>query len=298
MGQRLTDECVDAAVERALKKFDRAGEKFRRGLVTENECRRVLMEEFYTVFMGFFRENDIELELNETSYVQFAREFRAYKEGDDLSNPDHMPWLYDRTEEPCEAAANDQRQFFRLMERFHLLPEYFEPVPEGVPAPDIIPIHQYHSAGVYGTHFNCIDDGGLLADSDPAGKTFRLKNDLGLEAAVTIKEDRRRGDRNGMDFDEVVSSSNRGVVVALAEFLAEGCIEGYTAKERKCDPEILIRLNNSGENVCWLAYWRDPHDEEACRGCSMWQKYFDWAAEKERRQEEMLSCLFDAYLTQ
>ena len=174
---------------------------------------------------------------------------------------------------------------------------YFKPRqhPEGMAVPDLVPVHAYHSSGVMGTHFTCVDDGGLLTDKSPVGKTFRLKNDIGLEAVLKIKEDRRNADRNGMDFDEMVSSSSAGMFVLKAEFLAEGFIEGYTASERKHNPEILIRLKNNKKEIFWLAYWADAEDFEAHRKCPVWQEYYAWAdiqspTEKQAR-EEILSWL-------
>ena len=129
-----------------------------------------------------------------------------------------------------------------------------------------------------------------MADDNPVGKTFKLKNDLGLEAIVTIKEDRRNRNRNGMDFDEQVFSSDGCTAAVFAEFL-----EGYTAKERTGNPEILVRHQNKGDRICWLAFWRDSSDEKAFSDYPLWQNYFDWGSKKAFKQKQLLASFFNEF---
>ena len=294
MEQQLTDELVETAVKKAFDEFSKVGEAYGKGYLTPDDFQQYMLRSFNRV--GFFDQNHIELRLNEENYAQFAHEFREYRNGIRLIDPRHLPWLYYSGGDRREATANDQRAFFHMMEAFHLAPAYFEPLPKSITAAHITAVHQYTGAGVYGTDFNCIDDGGLLTDANPVGKEFHLKNDLGLEAVVTIKEDRRHGSRSGLDFDEIVYPTGKGIAAALAEFLAEGNIEGYTAKNRTCNPEILIRLGDHGKRIDWLAYWMDSNDHRACREFPLWQEYFQWREKKGIERENMLSRLFDEFL--
>ncbi|MBO4832219.1 MAG: hypothetical protein J5569_07160 [Oscillospiraceae bacterium] len=292
---RLTDELVGTAVEKAFKAFRRTGDLCRKGLLTGEEFRREMTQAFCGVFMGLFSDNKLELRLTGANFPQFAREYEEYLKGNCADGPDHLPWLFDVQGRPREAQEGDRKRFFGLMETFRLAPEYFEPAPEGMPVPDLVPVHMYSSAAVYGTHFRCVDDGGLLTDADPEGRTYRLKNDLGLEAVLTVREDRRQTDRKGLDFDEIVCRTDKGIIVAKAEFLAEGHIEGYTARERSGDPAVLIRTGDCGKKVSWLAYWESPADRAAREAHPLWREYRRWCIEKETRRKVILDALFDGF---
>ncbi len=287
---RLTDELVEAEAGKAFEEFRRIGKQYWRGFLDETMARQEMRSGFSRIFMKLFRDHHLDLRLNRDSYPLFKEEYEACRKGMPFSN--HMPWLFD-TEEDYEASERDQARFFDLMTRFHVSPDCFEPLPEEAAEPGIVPIHQYKLAGVYGIHFDVADDGGLLEEARPIGKTFRLKSRKGLEAVLTIREDRRQQDRSGMDFDELVVPTEHGLSVSMAEFLAEGYIEGYTARERTADPRILIRLEERGTRVSWLAFWSDPKDQEAFRNDPLWQDYFIWQEEKSRRLHAALSGLLE-----
>lgn len=291
----LTTESVKDTLEKTFQEFNHIGESYRRGFLNDSDFLYGMEQALYRGFWSFLSANGIELRINEANYPSFAKEYRACFDGVDEEGHSQHSWFCDRRDPTGEASANDSRMIFNLMGKYHMGPDYFEPIPEDIPRYSLHGIHQYHSAGVCGTDFNCVDDGGLLSDDRPVGKTFRLKNDLGLEAVLTIKEDRRNGNRSGMDFDELVISSDKGTEVLLAEFLAEGYIEGYTAKERTGNPDILVRLQNKGKQVCWLAYWRDSNDEKAFLDYPLWQSNFDWDSQKILRQRQLLAPFFNAF---
>ncbi|MBR2780322.1 MAG: hypothetical protein IKD81_02775 [Eubacteriaceae bacterium] len=156
----------------------------------------------------------------------------------------------------------------------------------------------YHSEGVYTLEFNCVDDCGLLKDPDPVGKTFVLTDDMGIRAQIMVREDRRASERTGMDIDELVFTAGNGSTVKLAEFLAEGYIEGYTAKEGRSKPEIIIRTDSGAKRVLSLAYWEDENDSRAFSEYPLWQEAFRWEEESSNRREKMLNGLFtDSFKT-
>ncbi len=295
MKPALTIGGVKDTLEKTFREFNHIGESYRRGFFNDSDFLFGMEQALNRGFWSFLRANGIEFRINEANYPSFTKEYRSYFDGVDDEDHSQYSWFYDRSDPTGEASVNDKRLIFYMMGKYHLGPDYFEPIPEHIPRYSIHGIHQYHSVGVYGTDFNCVDDGGLLADDRPVGKTFRLKNDLGLEAVLTIKEDRRNGNRSGMDFDEQVFSSDHGPVIVLAEFLAEGYIEGYTAKERTGNPEILVRLQNKGKHICWLAYWRDSNDEKAFSDYPLWQMNFDWNSNKALKQKQLLAPFFNEF---
>ena len=295
MKPALTIESVKDTLENTFQQFNRLGEAYRRGFLNDSDFLSGMEQALHRGFWSFLSANGIELRINEANYQAFAKEYRSYFDVVDDEDHSQYSWFSDRRDPNGEASANDSRMIFYLMGKYRLGPDYFEPIPEDIPRYSLHGIHQYHFDGVYGTDFNCVDDGGLLSDDRPVGKTFRLKNDLGLEAMLTIKEDRRNGYRSGMDFDELVISSDKGTEVLLAEFLAEGYIEGYTAKERTGNPEILVRLQNKGKQICWLAYWRDSNDEKAFLDYPLWQSNFNWDPKKVLRQKQLLAPFFNAF---
>ena len=294
--QRIPDGLAEEKIAEVFGRCRRAGKWYRKGVLTEDSYRQEILRGVFGVFMSFFTDNGLKLRLDGENYPCFAREYPEYRNGRGPADRVHLPWLYDVTEGTREASAEDQRQFFRMMEAFGLTPEYFEPLPAGVQAPDTVPVHRYNSAAVYGVRFRCADDGGLLVDEDPVGKTFRLLSDTGTEAVVTIKEDRRNAGRNGMDFDELVTPAEGGLIVAMAEFLAEGYIEGYTARENRSKPDILIRLKDGGRKIYWLAYWEDGGDEKARMDYPEWREYYAWCEKKEIERAGILAPLFERFI--
>lgn len=250
--QRLSRELAESKTAEVFHEYKQIITLYQRGIWNKDMCCREMTRGFSEIFIKLPADHGLKLMLTSASYPQFAKEFAHYLNGDTAVNPDHSPWLVDAKNQLREAARQDQDTFFHLMKSFLVPPEYFSPRPDDMPVPNMVQIHPYSAACIYGIHFTCTDDGGLLTEKKPVGKTFTLTNDIGLKAVLTIREDRRQGDRNGMDFDEMVYISDHKLKVAKAEFLAEGCIEGYTACDRKGKRNILIRLSEMGTKVYWL----------------------------------------------
>ena len=295
--QRLTEELVREKTREVFERYRRIARMWQRGILSTEAAVEEMLPGFYGIFPKLLSDCGLVLRIKEDSYRQFAREYEAYRGGrfseefPEKFPEEEDPWLRERGKEGRPASAEEKRLFFRLMERFHVEPEYYKPVAQNVPVPDLVPIHQYQTAGVYGIHFRCVDDGGLLADSSPEGKTFALKNELGLTARLTIREDRRGKNRSGLDFDELVMETEQGSLVLLAEFLAEGEIEGYTAPVREGHREVLIRLGERGTKVRWLAFWQDPADAEAFGRYGLWQESRVYARRREEIRDRILKRL-------
>lgn len=274
--QRLTKELVDTAIANYRDEMESSTKQFLKGYLTNDDVFRLTERANYDFFWSTFKKKHIELQLNASNFKAFEEEYRSFLSGNSMEKANHTAWLFDTERMPVEASENDQKLFFSLMERFDLSPSFFEPYPDDVLTPNKTYCHTYHAYSSVRIPFHCIDDRGLLCDDNPVDKSFVLVNDLGLKAKVTILEDRRVGDRTGMDFDEIVFSTKNGIVTLKAEFLAAGSIEGYTAEEKRGDPEMLIRLNNKGE-IAWLAYWENADDLHAHYNHPIWREYFDLA---------------------
>lgn len=241
-----------------------------------------------------FFENNLRLCINARNFEQFTEDYQDYREKKYPETPSHSEWLLETSAKSCAASPKEHRLFLHMLERFRIPPEYFTPLPAGVIGPDLHYIHSWRDVSAVGTDFHCTDDGGLLSDSAPEGKTFRLVNELGFEAVVTIKEDRRTKERGGLDFDEQVCNTSRGMLVLKAEFLAKGYIEGYTTKLRPCTPDILIRLGTKGM-IAWLAWYENNNDILARNTFPLWQKYYRVSREQSQEREDIPCALLEAY---
>lgn len=96
-----------------------------------------------------------------------------------------------------------------------------------------------------------------------------------------------------MDFDEVIYKADQGLRVLKAEFLAEGYIEGYTAKERVEITKILVRLCDNGKKVNWLAYHSSRDDDYAFYHYPLWQRYFESEQKQEIDIQNRVLALYD-----
>ncbi len=294
MEQILTEEHVKRTIDETLHTLDRIGQGYRRGFITQTDCFYTMLGEFSDGFWAFLRNNGLQIRINSDNYGAFSKEYLAYIKEKDVFEKDHKPWFF-KLSNGAEASKEDQKLVMYMMLQYCLAPEFFEPEPEDITDPGRVYAHGWHNGTAYGITFRCVDDGGLLTDEDTAGKSYRLVNDLGLEAVITVKEDRRNTERRGLDFDELIEASENGMQVMLAHFLAEGYIEGYTAKERKENPDIIIRLNGKGK-VYRLAYYASPEDEKVYKDFPLWQDHFKWSDEKAVRDKEILSVLFYKYI--
>lgn len=130
-----------------------------------------------------------------------------------------------------------------------LLPiiDYYRPRPksEARYQPGNRVTHVYSKSSTMVVEYNCVDDGGLVNDDAPIGKTFTLVNDIGLRAAVKIVE-KREPPFNLFECD-------KDNYAPLGRYLAKGFIEGYTVfgEEVPDDkiPGIVIRMDENGEIV-------------------------------------------------
>lgn len=287
---------LDKAVEDTLRELKRNDREYRRGLRTREEYGRMNIAAFREGFWSLLERHGLELELNGRSYPGFAAEFRARLQGGADPAPESEPWLLLRRADGSEPASpEDRRLVLWLMERYRLGPELFAPCPEQIQRPEKIYCHCYHDACSCSVSFRCADDGGLLNEAEPVGKRFRLVSERGLAAELKILEHRQGEALRGMDFDEMASRTDQGLLIRKGEYLAEGRIEGYTARERnpEHDLRVLIRLGPGGK-IDRLSYWEYSEDRRAFAEFPLWEAYFRWEGQRSLDWEKALFDLSEA----
>ncbi len=310
--KRLTDEKLKQSIDEAYSVFYNTGRNYKRGMLTDDEFRRFMHDTFIEHFCNFLRNNGLRTYFHSKNWQRFLEDYSLWSVKDTPGCVLGEPWLLDDNLDDSfddkglqkiirssrgygvasvafvnenEASDHDKSQFFRLMEVFHITPDYFEPLPQGIIEPDRHLTHTYHGGSAYVIGFHCVDDGGLIAETEPVGKTYTLKSGLGLKSVVTITEDRRKQDRAKMDYDDFYP---------LGEYLSEGTIEGYTAMERSF-PKIVIRTDGEGKisRLGTIEGWHD--DYPAFSQYPLWQEYFRWNNEQEKRRMQILSDFFDSF---
>ena len=309
ISKKLSNEKVNQCVDEAFLIFQDIWERFNYGEYTDDEFWNRMGETHYNYFYGFLQKNGLRTVFNAKSWLRFLDDFSLWSDKGHPNSSVGEPWLLDDNLDDhiedktwlkvvrsardyglpanCfedEASIYDKSQFFILMKAFHITTDYFEPMPEGIIAPDKHWKHAYNDGCTYVIGYNCVDDNGLLSEEDPVGKTYTLKNDMGLKAIVKIIEDRRKQDRTNIDCDDFSP---------LGEYLAEGYIEGYTAIERSY-PKIVIRTDGKG-TITHLGTFECWKDSNAFCQYPLWQEYFEWCSMKENLKRKILSELFDSF---
>ncbi len=227
----LTDELLTAHIDKYDKMIRKLAELHARGLMTESELNERLEKALFEGFFDFLRENG--------------------GMPDDTAAPDI-----------------DKTGFFRLMTAFHLPAAYFEPVPENVTVPEWIPGH-FGGQKVIGAGKDAywLSDGGLTESPDPVGRTFVLKDRLGLQTTFTVS--RAEADRYD---DTCMTYSGKGV------------IEGYfSPRERE------MSVTSRGSRILFMtAFEEGPEDALAYESFPLWQEYHAWGKHKQMLREEAL----------
>lgn len=280
MRQRLTEEIINSTVDKIVEKYREYGDLYKKGLITKDECFLKMQLCFYDNYSLFIKENKLKLNITARNFSQFIEEFKEYQSGNIRNDSKHQLWLYDISRDKEEATLNDQMLFFDFMEKLHITPIFFEPPPENLPCMNIKQHHVYAFQGVYGTQFNCVDDGGLLNDKNPIGKTYRIRNNQGLEAVLTIVEEKHN--------DNINNQKNK-------ELVANGYIKGYTAIERTANPEIRISIDDI--NRPWyLTFWMDSKDTLAYNKHPLWEEMRHWSDAKKAKNDLMFSSFFESFI--
>ncbi len=269
----------------------------KRGYLTDDDVFRLIDWKVQETVGDFLRIRGFHYGFSSKGWEKFVDEYRLWSAGkeidrtvgeswffyDNLDNPnmndDEKGWLeisrrsrvYNastlRTD--SEASSADKAQFFRILDTFNIPLEYFKPIPENVPTPNRHFVHMYTGCTYYTIAFLCVDDGGLSSEADPVGKQFCLKNDLGLQAHLTIQEVRTKEAMSKYETDEDDS-------FPLGQYLAEGWIEGYTTDRHR---KVVIRTDAEGR-IVKLGFACDRDDEKTMDTYPLWQEGFELYRQK------------------
>ena len=276
--QRAWNALADEKVEKTFREFDRSWNNYHRGLMLERELDKWLFDALGEGFWGFLLQYGIEFSFNYANYPYFLEGLRAFREGKALPDSDPVPWLIIHSYPWRKANAEDRRRVFYLLTRYNMPPEFFEPVPGDILAPKRRVAHEYHRLTKCSAGLEIVDDGGLLACEDAAGKTFLLKEKNCLEVKLAVKEDNRHRDWGS---DSLIHP----------DFLAEGYIEGYTVKGQRPNPEIMVYLNRNDTVIRHFDYDEDWDDFGVFRQFPLWEEYFGWCVKHGEEQREMVRAL-------
>lgn len=280
-------------------------------LTTEEETFCILLDVLENFRSKIFKDCGLFFTISD-AWDEFTEDYLAFQKGELSERNSTKTWMWydnlpdnslaaviarsgavyetDAAEENAvPASAEDKRMFFQIMEATRLpILDYYMPLrdDEFKYIPRIHRTHNYHNEECMVVEYKCVDDGGLMNDAEPVGKTFTLVSDIGLRALVTITEERELSD-DSWSLDKVDNYA------PIGKFLGRGFIEGYTVfgKDDVQDdeiPDIVVRTNEKNEiiklGIC-------IHSSAACDACSsfpLWQDYFNKTSEKLTDEKNMI----------
>lgn len=274
----LKSEEADIQIKELLYEFERIKKAYRGGLIAKNELIGFVYQSISKVFEVCFEKNGLIFTMDtKQNWIRFKEEYDLFSLGKLCSSKNGSVWLSYRHNE--EASYEDKSQWFRIVEAMHLPIDYFKPVDayidNDIPRPDKTDVHYYHNCTVKSILFDCVDDGGLLTDKNPIGKTYVLKSNKGLSANITVKEYAK------------VSSK-------ICGFVCEGWIEGYTAKLPRKMPEISVYLNKEN-HIDYMSFYSSWEDQKVYNDFPLWQEYFKKDDEKEERRIDCIKSCIDFF---
>lgn len=283
--RHLSEASVREHAGEILKRAEREWKLRHMGCLTDEEWYlRTEKALIYAGVMEFLAENGLQPDLRGGRFIAFKRDQEAFHKGMGPVEWGASPWL---TVSPGEAAGpEDHCLTLQLMELLHLGADCFRPFETEAPCPRNRESHAWHRCRACDLDFGCRDDGGLLSDPDPVGKTFILAGDYGLKAALTIREDKSGGDRSDYDPEALAGDAANAAFCRNGILSAVGSIEGYTQDLRTEGPEVLIRISRG--KVTGLSYYESPGDREAHRAFPLWQQYYKEMQTFCREREKIL----------
>lgn len=264
------DKEFDKFVEEKEKELEKTVRHFHKGYLSEDELwqgiNNVYAGDFHSRYSGFWGNKDLRLRISEENWKDVLVDYEKWSRGEAPDSRSEKPWLEsDSGLEPIHAASESERAvFFRYIDYMKLPIAYYEPIPEHIVMPSLN-TRAYNDGDLWSI-WGIVDDGGLIADPAPIGKTFVLIDKYGLKTRIEIQH-------MGAEQCEwrTYKSDYRGM----------GTIEGYTPST---PVEIEIYLSSNKDRVSLLelfvynSMWKEYHD--AHYEFPLWQEYF---RESERR---------------
>lgn len=272
----LKSNDIDEQIRKSLDKFEKIKKWYCSGMLMETELFGHVCEAILETFEECFKKNRFVFVMDKKqSWTRFKEDYALYKQEKPCSSTNGSVWL--SYQHNIEASPEDKSQWFRIIDAIHLPIDYFEPVDAyidtDIPRPDKTDVHYYHDYTVKSILFDCVNDGGLMEDDDPIGKTYVLKSSKGLSACITVKE-----------FEKILSE--------IRGFVCEGWIEGYTAKLPRKQPKICVYWNKE-KHIDHINFYSSWEDQKVYNDFPLWQDYFAKVDEKEDRKKECITGCID-----
>lgn len=293
--QRLTEELVTSSVDEAFEQFKRCGRLYKRGCLDYNSYYTKMFNIILEYYFRFLSDIGLKNVSCPKSWERLLEDYALWSEGKEPDSTIGQPWLIDKrstdearkskevsktTNVEIEASIKDKSQFFKLMEKYHIPIDFYTPIPEDIIAPYLNWMHTYSDNSLYQIIFYCIDDGGLLEEENPVGKTYTLINKLGLKAVLTITEVRK-----------IQKEDSRSL---YGKYLSTGYVEGYTAIEREY-PEVGIEIDKDGSILAFHTYL-DRKDMSVFNNYPLWQNYLAWTSAWQYYFEKFRNEFFDTFI--
>lgn len=245
---------------------------YRKGFLTDDDLKRAVRKTFDS-YLLFCSQQGIKRKISSKTWSGFLIDYQAWKSGKQLSGGGKAPWLvYSsyRSDVILPTSELEKDVFFKIMEICQFPVNYYEPMPEELPIPDM----RITSFGS-GNLCNIVDDGGLVNDPDPVGKTFILTDQYGLKTTVTIQQ-------QGLDDRK-----------DKCDYFGLGTIEGYTSST-----PVKIDIYYRDNLVEYVKVRIDDYDmqcehDKVFRRFPLWQEYFKLTCKKGEIYEECAEAFFE-----
>lgn len=273
---QLTAEEVDAAIDRFFRNLTDVRVRYSRGIVTDEELTDRVAAEISNAFRDCFVRKGFRLVMEtKLNWLQYKEEYGLYKAGIVGAGESGDDWLlFDGR----EAAPEDKNQLFRMNDLLCLPVDFYMPIDaeldSSIPRPDRKQeTHTYGGCTAYNLYLMILDDGGLMRDETPIGKTFGLKTDKGLSVSITVT-----------GYERTLSGAVCGIT-------GDGWIEGYTDEASRDQTHLVLRWDRDGI-INRVSYMERREDYAAYMRFPLWQAYFAKADERaERRKQWYKNCI-------
>ena len=259
----------DKFVAEKEKEFEKEVRDFHKGFLTEDEIwwqiNNVYVGDFsFKSYKGFWANKDLSLQISEENWKDVLADYEKWSQGEAPDSRSEKPWLQSdsglKSKSIHTASESERAVFFRCIDYMKLPIAYYEPIPDHI----VRPCFRYTMYGpdLKWDIWGIVDDGGLIADPEPIGKTFVLTDKYGLKTRIDIQH---------MGTEQCEWRTYK------SDYLGMGTIEGYTSST---PVEIEIWLTSNKDRVDTLtiyAYGNDPiwnEHYDAYHKFPLWQEYF------------------------
>ncbi len=244
---------------------------YRKGFITEDELKWTIRKTFDAYFM-FLWGQGIRTRLSSKTWSGFLSDHEIWLKKMLLSGGDETPWLVSRSTNSgvFQAASGVEKElFFKIMEICQFPVMYYEPTPEHIPIPDMR-ITTYGSGNIW----DIVDDGGLVGDPAPIGKTFILTDKYGLKTSFVIQQQGLDDRRNECDY------------------FGYGTIEGYTS-EKPVKIKIYLQDGKVDDLRVEIDHSLQHEHNHVFESFPLWQDYLERIKKKNSIYENCAEKFFE-----